>query len=242
MSTFVSIFTVLIFALIYYLNFEFLYKFNQKKLTSFVAGFGIVYVIIYMLPQLAHGHHLLDLQFPQSFILGNNSFIYLVTLFGSIFFYLFDLILSLTEEYRDQNIEKQNMTYNYWMHIVFFALYNLLIGFVVGSDILDTSFQQFIYLIAYIIHFVAIRWGVYNLNPIKYNFLIRYIFIGSLFFGYLSAFIFNIPEYVLYVFESFMTGGMLLLVFNHEIPIKKDSDRLSLVMGVIVATVLFMIL
>lgn len=234
--------SIIIFSLVYLVDFKVLRKLNAAKLSSFAAGVGTVYVFIHMLPQLAHGQELLKAQFHEYHFFGSQFAIYLVALTGFVFFYMFERILAYTAKLPTEEYTSSYELYYYWTNVIFISLYSALIGYVVGSYNLNDISYQLIYLLAYVLHFITIKWGIYHIYPKKYDEQARYPIALGLFVGYFIAFFFNISDVVLALIEAFLTGAMILNVFKHELPNEEDSKSRSFIIGILLSTFLFMMI
>ncbi|HLR88732.1 MAG TPA: hypothetical protein VK042_03305 [Atopostipes sp.] len=234
--------SIVIFSLVYLIDFKVLHKANAAKLSSFAAGVGTVYVFIHMLPQLAHGQHVLESVFPDFHFFGSRFAIYLIALTGFVFFYMFERILSYTEQLPTEDYSTRYELYYYWTNVIFISLYSVLIGYVVGSYDLNNISYQLVYLLAYVLHFITIKWGLYHIFPEKYFKHARYPIALGLFIGYFIAYFFNISDVVLVIVEALLTGAMILNVFKHELPNEEDSKSRSFIFGLLVSTLLFMLI
>lgn len=242
MSTVLGFASIVIFSLIYLIDFKVLQRANAEKLSSFAAGVGTVYVFIHMLPQLAHGQHVLESVFPDFHFFGSRFAIYLIALTGFVIFYMFERILAYTEQLPTEDYSNPHELYYYWTNVIFISLYSVLIGYVVGSNDLNNISYQLVYLVAYTLHFITIKWGIYHIYPKKYFEHARFPIAFGLFVGYFIAVFFNISEVVLVIVEALLTGAMILNVFKHELPNEEDSKGRSFIFGLLVSTFLFLLI
>lgn len=241
-STFLGFFSIVVFSLVYYFDMEFLDRFKSADVTSFAAGVGTVYVFIHMLPQVAHGQWLLEKQFPDVHFTGSQYSMYIVALIGFIFFYMFDSFLTHTRRLPTDEYRSPDELAFYWTNVLFITLYNMLIGYVVGSyEQNDISFRL-VYLIAYSLHFLTIKLGIYHLFPRRYKAQARYPIIAGLFIGYFIGFIVEMDPLLLAVNESLLAGAMILNVFKHELPNEQDSRSKSFILGILSSGALFMLI
>ena len=118
----------------------------------------------------------------------------------------------------------------------------MLIGYFVGSYDLDNVSYRIIYLIAYVVHFLAIRHGIYHVFPRKYERQGKYPMIVGLFIGHFIGFFFPVSGLVLSVTEALLTGAMILSVFKHELPNEQDSKMKAFTIGILSSILLFMLL
>ena len=159
-----------------------------------------------------------------------------------VFFYFFDQILVYTDQLPTKSYQKKMDRSIYWANVFFVVTYNMLIGYVVGSYNLNSISYQLIFLVAYFVHFVALKWGIYHVSPQLYNEKARYPIIIGLFVGYFIALIFNISDLVFIIIEAFITGSMILMVFKHELPNEQDSKNRAFILGIVLSLFLFMLL
>lgn len=242
MSTLLGFFSIIIFSVVYYFDLEILSRFKTADITSFAAGVGTVYVFIHMLPQVAHGQFLLEVEFPDVHFTGSQYSMYVVALIGFIFFYMFDSFLTHTRRLPTDEYRSPDELAFYWTNVLFIILYNMLIGYVVGSYEQGSSSFRLIYAIAYSLHFIAIKFGIYHLYPRRYKAQARYPIVLGLFLGYFIGFIVELDPLLLAINEALLTGAMILNVFKHELPNEQDSRSKSFIMGILSSGVLFMLI
>lgn len=242
LTTMLGFISIVIFSLVYFLDLNLLHKIDEAILNSFAAGIGVVYIFIHMLPQLAHGQNVLTETYQNIHLIGGSFAIYIIALIGFIFFYLFDQILVYTNQLPTQRYEKTIERSIYWANVIFVIIYNSMIGYVVGSYNLNSPTYQLIFLVAYFIHFIALKWGIYHVSPDLYNDRARYPIVFGLFLGYFIAFVFNISENVFIIIEALITGAMILMVFKHELPNERDSRNTAFLIGIVISLFLFILL
>lgn len=242
LSNALGFFSIIVFSIVYYHDIEFLRRFKAADFTSFAAGVGTVYIFIHMLPQISHGQHLLEEFFPNIHFTGSQYSNYVIALVGFIFFYMFDSFLTHTRRLPTDEYRTPDELAFYWTNVLFICLYNLLIGYVVGSYTQGNISFRIVYMLAYIVHFITIKWGIYHVFPKRYENQARYPIILGLFIGYFIALFFDINPLVLSVNESLLTGAMMLNVFKHELPNEKDSRSKAFIVGILSSLILFMLI
>jgi len=241
-STLLGFLSIIIFSGVYFIDFDFLHRIKTADFASFTAGVGTVYVFIHMLPQLHHGQELIEEHFPAIQFTGSQYSIYLIALVGFITFYMFDRFLTHTHRLPTDKYNSVDELAFYWSSVLFICLYNVLIGYVVGSYSQGSMSYRFVYLIAYSVHFFAVKWGLYHIFPKKYQKQARYPIVISLFIGYFIAIFFNVSPIVLTINEALLTGAMVLVVFKHELPNEKDSKSKAFAVGILASVFLFMLI
>lgn len=241
-STLLGFLSIIVFSIVYYFDFTILNRIKEADFASFAAGVGSVYVFIHMLPQLAHGQHLLEVAFPTIQFVGSQYTIYLIALAGFLFFYMFDTFLAHTRRLPTDEYSTNSELAFYWTNVIFISLYNMLIGYFVGSYNVENVSYRIIYLIAYVIHFITIKHGIYHVFPKKYKRQGKYPIIVGLFVGYFIGHYFPVSALVLSINEALLTGAMILTVFKHELPNEQDSKMKAFTVGTLSSILLFMLL
>lgn len=241
-ATLLGFLSIVVFSMVYYYDFQFLHRFKEADFASFSAGVGSVYVFIHMLPQLSHGQHLLEEAFPSIHFIGSQYTIYLIALAGFLFFYMFDTFLTHTRRLPTDEYSTSSELAFYWTNVIFITLYNMLIGYFVGSYNTDNISYRIIYLIAYVIHFLTIKHGIYHVFPRKYDEKGRYPIMVGLFIGYFIGHFFPVSALILAINEALLTGAMILTVFKHELPNEQDSKMKAFTVGILASILLFMLL
>lgn len=234
--------SIIIFAIIFYYDFKILSRINEANFVSFAAGVGSVYVFIHMLPQLSHGQHIIEESFPTIHFTGSQYTIFLIALAGFLFFYMFDTFLTHTRRLPTDEYSTSGELAFYWTNVIFISVYNMLIGYFVGSYDFDNVSYRIIYLVAYFIHFLTIRHGIYHVFPKKYERQGKYPMIVGLFIGYFIGFFFPVSGLILSITEALLTGAMILSVFKHELPNEQDSKMKAFTIGILSSVLLFMLL
>lgn len=235
-TTLLSFLSIMIFSLVYLVDSKLHHFIDDKTLSSFAAGFGVVYIFIRMLPQLAHGQLVLEKNLENIEFSGSSYIIYIIALAG---FYFLDQTLIHTDQIPAKAYDKKKERQIYLPNVLFLSIYNMLIGYVVGSYSLNNTSYQLIFLIAYYIHFIALKWGIYRLSPRLYKEKARYIIVSGLFLGYFTALLFNISEHVFIIIEAFITGCMILIVFKYELSTGQNIKKSSFVLGFLLSLLLF---
>lgn len=239
-SDVLGLISILVLGITYFADFSFFHHLNGRNFTSFAAGVGTVYVFIHMLPQLSHGQHILEIKFAGDLLLNQYS-IYIFALAGFVFFYLFDRVLWNTARMTSNVAQSKQEIFLFWGNIIFLALYNMLIGYIIGHYEIGNIGYRLVYLFAYVLHFLTLRWGVYHIYPKRYFTTARYPLIIGLAIGYVIGYFTTIPEYIFVLFESFLTGAMVLSVFKHELPNEEDNSSLAFIAGIVLSFLLFII-
>ncbi len=184
---------------------------------SFAAGISLAYIFVDLLPSLARGEPVLKRTFGDVLpFLELHT--YLIALVGILFYYGIEAVKSKHK--------------NKWLPISGYLLFN----FFVGASLSDSSNPEIqpltLFTIAIGMHyFVRDHMAHVTKTP-----SVLWVLILMLFAGYLVGYLTEIPDAASAVCISFVAGGILLNVFQYELPKKEKSGYLWFVFGAFLYT------
>lgn len=235
----ISLFLVSGFVLIHFLSkYISLPKAVLRQFISFSAGVGIAYVFIHLWPQVAHSQSLAEenINWLEGHFL--QYLLYLIALTGLIVFYALDRLIA--RAYEKEEIDNPNLINSaiYKAHMVFFAFYNAMIGYLLTSrEEMEASIL--IYFIAFALHFITNDWTLRHHHEHVYDKYGRWILSFSILAGYLLGVFTDFSDFFIGSVEAFVAGAMTLNVIKNELPSERDGKLEGFLTGVIGAGLLF---
>lgn len=216
-------------------------KLKLSAVMSFAAGVGLAYIVINLLPQLRHFQEVID----DSFKMSNNIFvaniIYIIILFGFTFSHISHQVdEELYKKYKDTNINKAE-TLHFWSDMTFHIIYNLLIGYIIISKDFGSVLQFISFFIAFGLHFLMNDWGLRHHHKNRHDKIGRYVLALSMFLGGTISLFVDFPNYVIVIFEAYITGAMILNVVKYELPSETESSIQGLILGIVTASIFFLL-
>jgi hypothetical protein len=209
---------------------------------SFAAGVGVSYVVIHLLPQIAHSQEVLRESFGWDSDSPFKYTIYVIVLLGFVISYI---VFKIDEE-NIQNMEKRHpeslMSLRFWSDITFFAIYNAMIGYLVLYNVYSGVFHMFIFFFAYGLHFLMNDWGLRHHYQKLYDKIGRVVLAASLFLGGVLSVFIKFPYYIVVSFEAFIAGAMILNIIKFELPADNDGSIIGFVTGITSSCILFLML
>lgn len=210
---------------------------DGRGFISFAGGVAVAYVFLDMLPNLVEynkpiGQLLLTNQWLTPF---TELLIYIVTLFGFLIYYGFDL---LAERYRADG-DSDRLVYG--LHLGMFCLYNFLITYTMSLRAVVSVTATVLFTVAMALHFVLTDRKFTRFYPVKFNHVGRFILICFLLIGWLFSVIFD-PVNVLVValMVAFLAGSVLLNVFREELPSVGTTSYWWFVFGALLIMVILL--
>ncbi len=193
----------------------------RGQFLSFASGVSLSYVFVDLLPALEKGEPVLKRTFDQV-IPYLELHTYLIALLGILFYYG---VQSRASSQKHQ-----------WLPISGYLLFN----FFVGASLSDSSNPEIqplaLFTIAIGLHYFIRD----HLAKISKNKLILWALISILFAGYLIGYLAKIPDTATAIGISFVAGGILLNIFQYELPKREKSGYFWFVCGAILYTVILL--
>lgn len=197
------------------------------RFLSFAAGISFAYVFVGLLPALEKGHPALKTVF-EHVIPYFDRHAYVIALFGVLFYY--GLHTRAESETRRQ----------FWLGLSGYLLFNFFLGATL-SDSNDPEIQPLIlFTFAMGMHYFVRDHSASENDPVLYGRRARWCLVGALFAGYLVGYLTHIPDAVVAIVVSFVSGGVLLNALRYELPKREEVGYLYFVVGALFYTVVLM--
>ena len=128
----------------------------------------------------------------------------------------------------------------FWLHIAGFAIYNILIGYLIGqrekSDIRDLL----LFSLAMALHFVVNHHGLRQDHKIIYDKIGRWVLSIAIIVGWFLGSVTEINQAIVAVLFAFLAGGIVLNVLKEELPEERESCFWSFACGTLSYTILLL--
>ncbi len=212
---------------------RFLKKTLHSRCLSFGSGVSVTYVFIHILPELSQA----QVTFQSSVNLGLSFLehhVYLVALLGLTVFYGLERF-ARTSRQRLPRTGKTDITYSdfFWIHIGAFAIYNLLIGYLLVHREESGIQSLLLFALAMALHFVVNDHALRENYQKLYDQVGRWLLAIAIIFGWLIGIVTKIDQAVVAVLFAFLAGGIVLNVLNEELPEVRESCFWSFAFGTI---------
>lgn len=173
------------------------------RFLSFAAGISFAYVFVDLLPTLEKGSPVVKETFGNIVpYLGLHA--YVISLLGVLFYYGL---------HTQQKSEK-----NFWLAISGYMLFNFIVGMTL-SDSYDPEIQPIaLFTVAMGMHYFIHDHNIAIDQPQLYLSTARWLLVFALFIGYVAGLWIPIPNAIIAIIVSFISGGILLNAFRYELP------------------------
>ena len=221
---------------------RFLNRLPRSRWLSAAGGVSVAYVFLHLLPEL--NERQAELGDGELFF---ERHVFSVALLGLAAFYGLERLVAKSRNQEDNTGEgtagKNNAGENvsseatgrgaFWLSIISFALYNLIIGYLL-LDAEAHSIQELIwYAVALGLHFMVNDYGLREDHKERYHREGRYVLGASVLLGWLLGWLTHIPEIYVTELLAFLGGGVMLNVLKEELPEERESSFWAFALGVI---------
>lgn len=195
---------------------------------SAAGGVSVAYVFVHLLPELAEAREVVSLD-PGQRERGGRG-IFLVALAGLLVFYGLDR-LAKTSRGRDRSAreagagaeEDATSPAVFWTHMASFAVYNLLVGYLLLHREGAAPGTLPLFAAAMALHFVVTDYGLAEDHKTPYRRLGRWLLAGAATAGWVLGLATELPEAWVAALTAFLGGGVVLNVLKEEVPSERQS-------------------
>ena len=195
----------------------------RSRWLSAAGGISVAYVFLHLLPELAEGEE--HIRASAGAVLGvAERHTYLIALAGLAAFYGLDrLALGSRRASRTGDGEDRTAPGVFWIHILSFAVYNSLVGYLLVHGDRSSAGELALFAIAMAVHFVVNDFGLAEHHKARYLDVGRWIVAAAVLVGWALGAAMEIPEPAIAVVVAFLAGGIILNVLKEELPEERQS-------------------
>ena len=209
---------------------------------SLAGGISVAYVFVHLIPELAESEESVARALGEGLSFVDNQ-IFLVALLGLAVFYGLDRLA--TESRRNERKagrEDRTPPQVFWLHISSFAVYNVLIGYLL-TERLTTGLQSLLlFFVAMALHFVVNDYGLREDQKGLYKRYGRWVISAAILLGWAIGAFSQLPEAAIAIVTAFIAGGVILNVLKEELPEERESRFWPFAVGVTVYAALLLAL
>jgi hypothetical protein len=111
----------------------------------------------------------------------------------------------------------------FWVHMASFALYNLLIGYLLVRGERRSEATLLFFTVAMGLHFVVTDFGLAEDHKTPYHRIGRWVLVAALGAGVAVGYAAALPTASIAVLVAFLAGGVILNVLKEEVPSERRS-------------------
>ncbi|MFC4174970.1 hypothetical protein ACFOYU_23415 [Microvirga sp. GCM10011540] len=194
----------------------------------------MAYVFVHLLPDLAEHQETFQRRAEENpgLLSRFESHIYLIALIGlAVFYGLERLARGSARREMAAGRERRPSRGAFWIHLGSFAIYNVLIGYLLLHREDPTWQGLAIFGIALGLHFVVNDQGLRESHGAVYDRQGRWILAVAPLVGWLTGVTTTIPDLGIAALFAFLAGGIVLNVLKEELPEERESRFSAFALG-----------
>lgn len=210
---------------------RFLDRIPRSRWLSFGSGISVAYVFVHLLPELAAGQEVLEAA-GIPFLTAIESHVWLMALLGlGVFYGLERAAKRSRRRTASRPGEDQTGREVFWLHIGSFAIYNVLIGYLLLHRPEHGMSALLLFWFAMLLHFVVNDHGLREQHRGDYVAKGRWVLALAVMGGWLLGLAVEVGEAAVAVLLAFLGGGVVLNVMKEELPEDRQSSFASFAAG-----------
>ena len=213
-------------------RFKFLKRTPRSRWLSLSSGVSVAYVFIHILPDLSAAQ--VEFQESVTLLSAIEHPVYVMALFGMMAFYGLE---RAAKGSRKQSLEEGEGDTTqpgvFWLHMVSFALYNALIGYLLMHREEPGLVSLLVYAIAMSLHFLVNDYSMWDDHKRAYDRIGRWILAAAVICGWVIGTQTEISQAFTATLFAFLAGGVVLNVLKEELPQERESRFWTFAVGAI---------
>lgn len=172
-----------------------------------------------------------------------DRLVYLVALSGLVVFYGLERAIRASRgDHRADDGPEPSRPGVFWTHLAAFALYNLLIGYLLVHREERGAWSLTIYAVAMALHFLTNDFGLRQDYRQRYDGLGRWVLVAAIASGWGLGLATAVPASAVSLLFAFLAGGVVMNVMKEELPEERKSRFLPFLTGAAVYSGLLVVI
>ncbi len=197
---------------------------------SMAGGVSVAYVFVHLLPELARGQEVMN--GSDIWLLSYlEHHVYLLALLGLAVFYGLERVIKKHRRAMPEHQESHAGVF--WLHIVAFAIYNGLIGYLLLHGENSSLSTQVLYCIAMSLHFLVNDFALQSDHKDLFKRRGRWLLALTPLAGWGVGLAVEVSELAISALTAFLGGAIILNVLKEELPEERDSRFSAFLLGAV---------
>lgn len=212
---------------------RFLQVVPRSRWLSLGSGVSVAYVFVHVLPDLSAAQETVRDSWGEGWTFLEHH-VYLVALIGLATFYGLERTAKVSRR-RNRDAGQGDVTDAgiFWLHMVSFALYNALIGYLLLHREESGFPSLLLYAVAMALHFVVNDYGLREHHKKPYDQIGRWVLAAAVIAGWVIGSSVQISPAAIAVLFAFLAGSVVLNVLKEELPEDRESCFWAFAVGAI---------
>ena len=214
----------------------------RSRFLSIAGGISVAYVFLHLLPELGIFQDELQGELENSSLRFLENHIYLVAMAGLVIFYALEHSVKTSKRKNKYEEQPKAVSGVFWVHIISFALYNAVIGYLLVREEYGDAWGMSLFFIAMGVHFMTNDKGLRATHPEEYDRYGRWLLAAAILIGWAIGAFADVHEWIISVLTAFLAGGVILNVLKEELPEERESSLLAFCTGLTSYSILLLLL
>lgn len=214
----------------------------RSRFLSIAGGISVAYVFLHLLPELGIFQDELQGELENGSLQFLENHIYLLAMSGLAIFYALEHSVKTSKRKNKHLKEPKAATGVFWVHIISFALYNGVIGYLLVREEYRDMWGMCLFFIAMGVHFITNDKGLRATHPKDYDRYGRWLLAAAILIGWGIGAVTEVHEWIISVLTALLAGGVILNVLKEELPEDRESSLLAFCTGLISYSSLLLLL
>jgi hypothetical protein len=214
----------------------------RSRFLSFASGMSVAYVFVRLLPELHEAQEVLVEAGGEALAFLRHH-VYLLALLGLTVFYGLERAAEVSRvRRRHEEAEDCTSPQVFWLHMVSFAFFNALIGYLMIQWEVHGFGWMAVFFLAMALHFVVNDYGLRQHHKDLYGRRGRWILAATVYVGWILGLTVQVSEALVALPLAFVAGGVVLNVLKEELPKERESSFGWFALGVFLYAALLLAL
>ena len=193
----------------------------RSRWLSFASGISVAYVFAHLLPEVAEAQAVFVEAGVERAVVGEGH-VWLLALAGLVGFYgLARQAKASREEVTGEGDRTERAVF--WVQMASYAVYNVLIGYLLGRGEAGDGSVLWLFWIAMALHFFVNDYGLRTDHKDRYTHTGRWVLAAAVVAGSGLGRAVELPSPVVAGLVALLAGGVVLNVLKEELPEERES-------------------
>jgi uncharacterized protein YqgC (DUF456 family) len=214
---------------------------HRRRWISIAAGASVAYVFIHVFPELSESQTVLLEVVKERGLLFAETRVYLAALIGFILFYGLDsMVFHTRTPEHSKNQLHHNQSIIYWIHIIGFAVYNAIVGYLL-VDWARGIQALVLYAATLSFHLLVVDHSLSKEYGTPYDRSGRWMLAGAILVGWLIGFFAPLDPANLAILVGFISGAVVLNSVKDEFPESGQGKFIPFTLAAVVYALLLLL-
>ncbi|MDS0295266.1 hypothetical protein [Halogeometricum luteum] len=208
---------------------------QRRRWLSAAGGASVAYVFLLLLPEVSEAAAVAGSLRGEAFLA--EQLLYVAALSGFLAFYGVEVVVA--QRRAESPTDAPGV---FWFHVLVFALYSAIIGFLLFHQEVENLANLFLYALAMAFHFQVTDYGLARHHGEEFHRVGRWILAAGTAVGGLLGFAAEAIGLGLTVLYGFVAGAVVLNVIKEELPHVDESRFAAFVLGTLLYAGLLLVI